>query len=323
MRILLIDARNNTAGGGRRVFEGIVDHLVPALEDRAIASRVLGPTVSRASRLPRVTRLPVLALSETALLLTVRSPKIVLVQNLKCWGTPATRRDRLRGVVARWNVRSAVHVVAAVPSTLRIVQAETGATGTAMSFGVDSAFQPARQQRCNIVGVGTVVPHKRYELLLQAFARVDSSVRRPLRIVGATPDPAYLASLRRLTVLLGIAEEVEFVGMLGLDDLVSEYQAAVCVVQSSVVESFGFSLVEGASCGAVVIATDQPSVRDLVPELGGVVVPAEPALLGDAIAAACRSEVVPQKEAPTLGWATFASDLAQLIDERLFDRRVG
>lgn len=317
MRALVIDGRCNKAGGGRTVFEAVAKHLVPALRSLQIEATILGPQ-ERSARLPLITGRPALVLNETGLCVTKGSPKVVLVQNLKCWGPTATIRDRLRGSVARWNVRSATHVVAALPSTLLEVSPYTSARMSVVPFGVDPIFRPGEvAARSLIVAVGTVVPHKRYELLLAAFAQVEPAVRKRLHVVGSMPDARYSNQLRQLSVKLEIGDEVEFVGLLDRAQLVAKYQQAVCVVQASSLESFGFPLLEGAACGALVVATDQPSVRDIVPDLGGLVVPDGARGLSEAIRAACQNPGGARKTPKVWGWPSFSLQLARLLDHEL------
>jgi glycosyltransferase involved in cell wall biosynthesis len=164
-----------------------------------------------------------------------------------------------------------------------------------------------------ILFVGRVSPEKGIHTLIEAFARVASRIeaarldivgaRSTLRedfIVGISDDPVVRA-LRRfydgsmgaeyqdyldaLVRKLGLTGKVRFVGRVPHGELPARYGASAVVVNPSVSETFGISVVEAMACGLPVVAARVGGMVETVVdgETGLLVEPEQPAALADAI----------------------------------------
>jgi glycosyltransferase involved in cell wall biosynthesis len=164
-----------------------------------------------------------------------------------------------------------------------------------------------------ILFVGRVSPEKGIHTLIEAFARVASRIedahldivggRSTLRedfLVGITEDPIVRA-LRRfydgsmgaeyqdyldgLVRKLGLTGRVRFVGRVPHDGLPARYGASAVLVNPSVSETFGISVVEAMACGLPVVAARVGGMVETVVEgeTGLLVEPEQPAALADAI----------------------------------------
>jgi glycosyltransferase involved in cell wall biosynthesis len=105
-----------------------------------------------------------------------------------------------------------------------------------------------------VVAAGRLVPLKRYDLLLEAFAPV--AARHPdwgLRLYGAGPERARL---RARIDALGLSGHAHLMG--AVDDLEPAWAQGSLAVSTSRVEAFGMSVVEAMRCGLPVVATDCP-----------------------------------------------------------------
>jgi len=149
-------------------------------------------------------------------------------------------------------IRTVDRVITADSSSCRVRTSKLLATG----HGIDTdRFVPAfcDRSRFRVVAVGRVTPMKRLELLVDAAARVQSGLTQALevRLIGPTDtsDTDYEAALRRRAFEMGIASQVNFVGPLGIEELIAEYQAADAVVSLTGRGSFDKSAIEGMSCG--------------------------------------------------------------------------
>jgi glycosyltransferase involved in cell wall biosynthesis len=149
-------------------------------------------------------------------------------------------------------IRTVDRVITADSSSCRVRTSKLLATG----HGIDTdRFVPAfcDRGRFRVVAVGRVTPIKRLELLVDAAARLQSRLTQPLevRLIGPTdiPDTNYESALRRRAFEMGIASQVNFVGPLGTEELIAEYQAADAVVSLTRRGSFDKSAIEGMSCG--------------------------------------------------------------------------
>ena len=111
-----------------------------------------------------------------------------------------------------------------------------------------------------ILHVSSTIPRKRIDVLLEAFAGFRSRWpdARLVRVGGPlTRDQQQLAE--RLHVADGIAE----LPFLDRAELAALYRRASVVVMPSDREGFGLPVVEAMACGAPVIASDIPALREV------------------------------------------------------------
>lgn len=105
-----------------------------------------------------------------------------------------------------------------------------------------------------IVAAGRLVPVKRYDLIIQAFARVAAA--HPdwqLRIYGKGEEQA---ALRRLIESLGLWNNVFLMG--AATPMEAEWVKGSIGVAASNFEPFGMTIVEAMRCGLPVVSTDCP-----------------------------------------------------------------
>lgn len=127
-----------------------------------------------------------------------------------------------------------------------------------------------------IVAVGRLVPLKRFDDLIAAFARIaDAYPTVGLRIVG---DGPARPSLERQVQSLGLGLRVDFRGR--REDPFAEMVGARALVSASETEGFGMTLVEALALGVPVVSSDCPygpreilapetDPRTLLPSPGG------------------------------------------------------
>ncbi|CAN5335655.1 glycosyltransferase family 4 protein [soil metagenome] len=108
-----------------------------------------------------------------------------------------------------------------------------------------------------VLGVGRLIPEKGFRDLVAAVARIERPV--VLRLVGAGPDAALLASLAATS---GV--ELQLPGHIAPESLPAEYAAADVVVQPSHAEGFGLVAAEAVLLGRPLVATDSGGIRDLM-----------------------------------------------------------
>jgi len=186
--------------------------------------------------------------------------------------------------------------------------------------GVDvEAFRPGsatdvyRGEVLPILFVGRVSPEKGIHTLIEAFAQVVSRIDRArLIIVGAratlredfivsiSSDPLvralsrfyngsvssdYQQHLDSLVKRLNLADKVQFIGRVPHKELPERYRTSSLVVNPSLSESFGISIVEGMACGIPVVGTKVGGMLETITdgETGLLVEPERPDLLAEAI----------------------------------------
>ncbi|MGH7177521.1 MAG: glycosyltransferase family 4 protein [Tepidisphaeraceae bacterium] len=153
--------------------------------------------------------------------------------------------------------------------------------------------------RAFVLHVGSCIPRKRIDVLVGAFARVAAEHRELMLVqVGGV----WTNAQRRLIDQLHVVDRaLQFRG-LTRGELAELYRTAKCVLLTSDAEGFGLPVVEALACGAPVIASDIPAVREVA---GDAVVFAAPGAC-DAFASRL-SEVLRQPRHET----DFALRLAQ------------
>jgi teichuronic acid biosynthesis glycosyltransferase TuaC len=146
----------------------------------------------------------------------------------------------------------------------------------------------ARRIPGQILFVGAIRPVKGVDILLNAVRLlVDRGVPVNLVLVGEAFFGPYRREeerLRRMTVEMGLQNNVRFAGKQPLNELVRYMQESSALVLPSRAESLGMVLVESLACGTPVVATRCGGPEDIVDDRVGILVPTEdPAALAQGI----------------------------------------
>ncbi|MER5385454.1 glycosyltransferase family 4 protein [Streptomyces sp. NPDC002688] len=171
--------------------------------------------------------------------------------------THDTHSKRLRGQLAQhYRALDAVITTTEADATAyRTRMRLPGVHIQAIANSVPEPDVPATDGGANVIAAaGRLVPSKRFDLLIEAFAKV--AAERPdwaLRIYGTGADKERLQELiddRGLVgraTLMGATARIE-----------AEFAQASIVASASDAESFGMTLVEAMRCGVPVVSTDCP-----------------------------------------------------------------
>jgi glycosyltransferase involved in cell wall biosynthesis len=169
---------------------------------------------------------------------------------------------------------------------------------TSVSYlGVHPSCRPApdlRSKTADVLHVGSTIPRKRIDLLLQVFA--GTRRRFPhLRLIRA--GGALTAEQRTLAKDLGVLDGIVEMPALDREQLADLYRRASLVLLPSDREGFGLPLVEAMACGTPVVASGIPALR----EVGGdAAVYCEPGDVGAWVAAV--SSLLQQQACDADGW---------------------
>ncbi|MEV1020934.1 glycosyltransferase family 4 protein [Streptomyces sp. NPDC050264] len=135
------------------------------------------------------------------------------------------------------------------------------------------AVQPSPRDSKVIVAAGRLIPVKRYDRLVDAFAKVAGDHPEwTLRLYGRGPQRD---ALRAQIDELGLYERVLLMGP--VSPIETEWAKGAIAAVSSDRESFGMTIVEAMHCGVPVIATDCPHgpAEIITHEENGLLVPVE------------------------------------------------
>jgi glycosyltransferase involved in cell wall biosynthesis len=203
--------------------------------------------------------------------------------------------DRTTRLIARFGVR---HVIGVSPEIVGWAHSMLGVTSaTLIGNALDpQPYQEAKPaeisqhfaQRPRLIGVvvANVRPVKDFETLFTALARSQHSQEIGILVAGSTSDEAYVAHCRRLLELLGIANQVIFLGR--RHDVPELLAAADLGVLSSRRESGPLALLEYMAAGLPFVTTQVGHVGESAAKAGlpGTVPP------GDSIAFAATLDTL-------------------------------
>ena len=193
-------------------------------------------------------------------------------ERTRLWALKKSQIDRLR----RWDQATAgrpsryLANSSAVAERIRKHYARP-ATVVAPPVDVDFYTGGAAPRSDFLLAVGSLVPYKRYDVAIEAAARL----RRPLVLVGKGPEEARLRALA--------SPSVRILADLDREALRELYRTCHAFVQPGE-EDFGISLVEALACGSPVVALGRGGALDTVVE--GVNGSFAPLPTGESLAAA-------------------------------------
>jgi glycosyltransferase involved in cell wall biosynthesis len=132
-----------------------------------------------------------------------------------------------------------------------------------------------------LLAVGNRMPHKGFETLLEALARIEPAHRPTLVITGSHGDDPLTPVVERL----GLGATVDLRGWLGRDELDRLYAESTALVFPTRFEGFGLPPLEAMARGCPVIVADIPVMHEVAGDAAVYVDPTNP----DAIARAIES----------------------------------
>lgn len=159
------------------------------------------------------------------------------------------------------------------------------------------------------LSVGTLEPRKNLSALIEAFVSLKQAGELPdhrLLIVGSRGWRG-----RRLHALLDKSERygVTWPGFVADEDLAALYSAAEAFVFPSLYEGFGIPVAEARACGAPVIASDLPELREAAGDAAIFVEPTV-AALREALQQAGKQQVCFSSSGKVLSWTEAAKVMA-------------
>lgn len=117
----------------------------------------------------------------------------------------------------------------------------------------------AREGPDFLLYVGMLAPHKNVETLIEVYR--SGADLPPLRLVGPI-GPKERRRFNRRMAGTGLGEKVAHLGWVSADQLAQLFRDCAAVVFPSLYEGYGLPVVEALTHGALVVASDIPSVRE-------------------------------------------------------------
>lgn len=149
----------------------------------------------------------------------------------------------------------------------------------------------AQDRRHEIAFIGRLDRLKGVDLLIEAYGILSERMRgsTPKLVLAGGGTTAEVERVRELPAAQGLQASIEFRGRLSAEDALDLLgNAMVSVVPSITVENLPNSLLESLACGTPVVASDTPSIANVLNGSGaGILVP-----VGDAKALALALEQI-------------------------------
>jgi glycosyltransferase involved in cell wall biosynthesis len=144
----------------------------------------------------------------------------------------------------------------------RLVHAPNGVAPEFQPDGAhDDALLPLECKEVPfLLHVGSTIPRKRIDVLLELFARVYAG-RPELRLVQVGGE--WTAEQRQQIERLGLASAVHQRRNLSRSELAALYRRARMLLLPSEAEGFGLPVIEALACGQGVVASDLPVLREV------------------------------------------------------------
>jgi glycosyltransferase involved in cell wall biosynthesis len=120
--------------------------------------------------------------------------------------------------------------------------------------------------------VGSVVPRKGQDMLVQALARLSDRAWECVLVGSTERDPAFAQAVQMQAQRLGIADRVRLAGEKTCAELEALYQAAAVFVLPSWYEGYGMALTEAMAHGLPILSTVGGAIPYTVPPQAGLLV---------------------------------------------------
>ena len=141
-----------------------------------------------------------------------------------------------------------------------------------------------------ILYVGQYRSHKNVDQLIMAFKNVEKLVD-DLHLVLIGPDFIDNSKLDKFLESLNISKKVNRLGSLSYENLRTVYARSKALVHLSKLEGFGLTPLEALSCGATVIAAENPTLKEILNDFATYVDPMNIKEVSNAITTAIEAEV--------------------------------
>ncbi len=153
-----------------------------------------------------------------------------------------------------WARPERIHIVGLGVSPVYSAEADPGADRQ-----IEQLLGPASGQIC-LLHVGSTIPRKRIDILLQVFAAVKKEIPAAMLLrVGGPLSADQQALARKFRVESSIISLPFLTGRM----LAAVYRKSTLLLLPSEREGFGLPLLEAMACGLPVVASDIPALREV------------------------------------------------------------
>ncbi len=125
---------------------------------------------------------------------------------------------------------------------------------------------PIKDKKLNLLAVGILFPHRRFEDLITAVKMLSQRGYRTFCTIvgGYSPRDPYFEKLIALRSDLGLQEAVRFAGVVSESELVRYYQESGAFVFPCHLQSWGMAVFEAMACGTPAIVSRSAGAHEVL-----------------------------------------------------------
>lgn len=147
------------------------------------------------------------------------------------------------------------------------------------AVGTHAAYLRAGEEKLpppfQIISVGSIIPRKGYDILIDALARLPLGTWRSSIAGSLELDPACAAAIKAQIDRNGLTDHVTLTGALNAADMAHLYSTADIYCLPSRYEGYGMAFASALRSGLPIIAAHAGAVPETVPPHTGVIVPVD------------------------------------------------
>lgn len=133
---------------------------------------------------------------------------------------------------------------------------------------IQTRSQKSRGPYC--VYTGSLYPHKNVGIVLRALRRLPR-----MKLYVASARSVFTDRFLEQATRIGVHNQVEWLGYVSDEELISLYQGATAVIQPSLSEGFGLTGLEALATGTPVVAANRPIFHEIYKECAEYFSPAD------------------------------------------------
>jgi glycosyltransferase involved in cell wall biosynthesis len=123
----------------------------------------------------------------------------------------------------------------------------------------------SRSGKNGILFVGVVQPRKNLEGIIRSFSIIHKIIPQALlRIVGPTPILEYVLKLKKLAKVLGVEENLIWLGHITQEELIAEYAKCSLLVMFSEEETSPMAVAQATAMGKPVVSSNVGGISDMI-----------------------------------------------------------
>ena len=167
--------------------------------------------------------------------------------------------------IGGWMLHEASRIICVTEAERKLLEADFGAlpivvipNAIDVTALTSATPNPVPEGRVTVLAVGRMEAYKQMDRLVEAIPSLPPEYHVVLIGAGQEYD-----SLRSRVEALGVRERVQMPGHVTQEELLAWYRTADVFVSMSQHEAFGLTVLEAATAGAAVVASDIPAHREI------------------------------------------------------------